>query len=347
MTTTTTLPLIPSAIPEGKFAQNGDTGTAPILRRLAAAYNFVSVNQRKQLIAKGMADVSNPSLASEDANHFVFRTGANVESIDFVVAMMPAASTSTAASYVEMTLDDGTTTITSDALYHPGENGVGDDTIQWVRGSITAADGLTADTEYVGYITQENRARVKSVSVFETAAAVADSSDDGVADPTKHEVFRPIEYQSMQELAETGDYLHRLNGAQLISYSSALPSLSPSVSGTTETNILDGSSTAWASTSPGFVLHTQYLDTSDDDVRVTLGVHATRITGTGTLNVQLKRNGSTLISRTGIAPADMAPFYAHNTTLTARASDKVDFHASVTGGGEWRIDAIGIWLYTP
>lgn len=343
-------PIIPGAIPEDRFAQNGDIPAPAALRRAAWAYNHVSNNQRKLLHASANFTQSTPAPAdaSENSIIFCFRTGSNVESVAMVVGMAPASQANgTSPAGCLLRINDGSTTTNGPTLYYPKvASGIYPPSdIAWSWSEITVADGLVADTEYRGSLQQDNYCRVHSLMVYETALTVGVSSAVGVADPLYWEANKPIYDAGVQDLAQTGTELWRHNACQLLSWSRKDAASAPTVSGTTWANIMQTGTSAYSATAPGFVLNTQYHDTAKGDVPLVLGVYATRTVGsTGTLEIRLEQAAGTLLTKTGIGTT-MTPFNSSTHTVAAAASTKTDIHARCSNGDTWRIDAIGLWEY--
>lgn len=307
-------------------------------------YNSVATASKKLISVRANKRGAAPADADEVNHYFLFRTGENVESVSAMLGLTKASATSgTDAAYCEMQLFDGTTTLTSGKVYQAAVSGASHDMV-W--GKVAIRTGLLANTEYRGHIRQYHYSRLDSATIYETASDVADSSVDGVVDPSYWETHKPIYDAGAQELAQTGTLLWRHNAAHLLSWTRIDAASAPVFAGTTQKNLLDTSLTGgvWSATSPGFVINTQYHDSFNGDVPVVLGVYATRTGGAAGLNIYVKRNGSTILTTTvGTA---MAPFDSSAHTITARASDKIDIIcASVDGLTTWRVDAVGLWEY--
>lgn len=340
------LPITPAPIPEQKFSRTGDVSMGPGLRRIAAAYSYVSANQRKHIITRSNFPATTPATTSENNHYFVFRTGANVESVDCIIGLRTsAAASSTNAAYCELVLYDGTNTLTSAKAFRPQ---VSTSSVfpQWSRLTLTATDDtLLPNTEYRGYITQAHYCVVESFTVFETAKKITDSTVAGVCDPLAYETNKPIYDADIQDLAECGNTLYRHNAVHLYGWSRGSAATAPTVSSTTAVNLFDTSVTAWAATSPGIVLNTQYHNTYNGSVNIVLGCLATRTVGTtDSLTITVVNSGGTIITRT-CTPSTMSPFDSSTYTITAAAADKVDIYVASTGTDTWRIDALGLWEY--
>jgi hypothetical protein len=305
--------------------------------------NSVSSAQRKLIMVRANIEPPVPADADESNHYFVFRTGENVQTVTAWLGLRkPVTASGTDAAYCEMQLYDGTTTITSGKAYIPAVLSGGFGT-SWHRVALNTGGSLEPNTEYLGSIRQYHYGRVKVAIIYETASDVVDSDEDGATNPAQFELHKPIYDTAMQELAETATLLWKRNATQLLSWTREDVASAPSVS-TTEVNLLDTSITGgtWSATTPGFVLNTQYHDSHNGDVPVVLGIYATKTAGNGDLTVNIKRNGSTIITRT--ISATGSPFDSSPYTIAARASDKIDITCQ-TSQGTWRIDAIGLWEY--
>lgn len=344
--------MFPSPLPEDRFAQNGDIPSTSALRRVARAYNFVSTHQRKLVFAKAYHTQSTPvgALASVRNNHFIFRTGENVDSVAVMVGLAPADVAG--AEYARATLEllDGTNTLTGRAMttssvdtlvtYTPTQ-------VAWQWSELTVAgDTLLPDTVYRGSLVLTNYCRPHSLMVYEKAKTVAASSNDGATDALKWEAGRPLYDADAQSLAETGTLLWRHNAAHLLSWSQKSQATPITFSATTWTNLLDGT-TAWSATSAGYSIATQYHDTQKKSVRVQLAIYAERVSGTGTLDVRLMETGGQLLGRSGIttAQASATPGAVFSHLITAKAATKADLQLQCSATATWNIYAINLWEY--
>lgn len=345
-------PIFPSPIDEDRFAQNGDLPNGGSLRRVGMAYNSIATRQRK-MIYLASPDVSvllAPGGGDEAANRFVFRTGENVAAIRVVAGVAPSTLDHGAGNHGAIGLsinNSGVGQLDAPLM----SNSIIDtaaptpDQIVWLVSEITTADGLTSNSEWEGWLNHWFRGRLIGACVYEIADNVGITTNTGVTDPLQWEANKPIYDSNVQDLAETGTKLWQHNASHLISWAQKSEAAGDRVrvTGTTPVNVLDTSVTAWATTSPGFVLNTQFHDSQKSDVKLTLGVVATQVSGTGNLEVRVVRNGSTVITETNAAAT---PFGATTHTITARSNDKVDIHISADTAGEvWEVKAIGLWEY--
>lgn len=339
--------IIPSPIPEDRFAQNGDMPSSSAFRRAAWAYNHASLSQRKMVFSGSHYTQSTPAPSStvETNYYFCFRTGHNVESVSAIIGMAPASAVSgTNQAACIFKVYDGSSTLTADPIYYPhvsaGTYTPSD--VMWGEVSID----VDPDTVYVGQIEQDYYSRIHSVCVYEKARQVAVSTDDGVANPLLWETSRPIYDAGVQDLAQTGTKLWQGNATQLVSWSRHSVASPRTVTSTTYTNIVDGSSTAWGAASPGFQFDTQYHNTTNGDVPVELGVRATRTGGSGTLSVKIINSAGDVIEKTGIdQTASYTPCDTSTHTITAAPGEKYDIMARISFGSTWEIQAVGLWEY--
>jgi hypothetical protein len=340
---------LPSPLPEDRFAQNGDLPSTSALRRTAWAYNHAATHQRKLIYSMSHATQSTPAMVttSDTTPYFVFRTGEAVESIQIIVGMAPASATHANPARCQVSLYDGTSTIsTGDMVYNKVAAGTYPPSdVEWNVAQITAADGLQADTVYAGYLTQWYWARVHSLSIYERAKPIADTSTVGIADPLAWESYRPIYDEHVEDLCTTGTTLWKHNGSQLLSWGRKDGTSAPSITSTSWVNLLSTGITAWSSSSPGYMLSTLYHDSRKSDVPVELGVRAVRTAGSGTLDVKLEQTGGAILTQTGITdPGGYSPANTSAHTILAHAPTKTDIMVRVSSG-TWRIDAVGLWEY--
>lgn len=337
----------PTLVQGQRVANNSGIAPATGLRRVAQMYNSVSTNHRKLVCVRANRALPTPADADESNHYFIFQTGENVQRVVAHMGLQQASSTNgTNRAYCELVLYDGTNTITSSAAILPTVAS-SNLRITWHKVDIDIDDTvLAANTIYRGYIRQYHYCRVRALTVYEEASKTADSSVTGVCDPSYWETNKPIFDAGAQDLAQTGQKLWQHNGAHLFSYSRQDAANAITLTDATEKNLLDTSVTGgtWSATSPGFVLNTQYHDTHSKDVPIRFAFLGGRTAGTGEVTIRLKRNGSTIATLTSSGTV-MSPVQYTDTTITARASDKVDITVQGAASTTWRIDAVCIWEY--
>lgn len=342
-------PGLPMPIPENRFAQNLDIPSPAVLGRAGKAFNSVSALHRKVAFTVVHDTQSTPAPASafEAPHYFCFRTGENVASINILAGLAPASTDSAGNSpSVQLSLSHSGGTINGTQMYYPRVDVGGSYTpaqVSWMQSEITVADGLASNTEYLGFLSQYDYARISSLSIIETASRLSPSSTTGVCNPLNHESFKPITNSGAQDLAETGTKLWQHNGSQLISWSRHSIATTPTPTNTTWVNVWDGSA-VFSATSTGLHLATQYHDSAKADIPVVLGVYATRSSGTGTLEVKLEQSGGTLLTKTGIGTT-MNPFNSSTHTIAAAAPEKTDILVRSSDVSTWKVIAIGLWEY--
>lgn len=339
--------IFPSPLPSEQFAQTGDTPSPTALRRVAQTYNTVSSSHKRVLFTKTY-DPSNtpaPASSSEAPLQFIFRTTENVSEIAMLVGLAPASQTSgTSPASVQLNINDGTL-YAYDNLYQPKvqSGAYTPEDVVWIWTSTTT--GMSPATSYQAYIVQNHYARIHSVTVYELAKSVADSSDVGVTDPSLFEQGRPILDSDIQSLAETGTKLWQHNGPMLFAWSRHTVATKIRVTSTTYVNLFDASVSTVTSSSPGFILNTQYHDTQKGDVPVEIGIIAVLIAGSGNASIKFVDAAGTVIEDTGITTAATSPPYTYTGTITAKASTKTDIHVKVPSGGTWDFYAVALWEY--
>jgi len=344
----------PGPVPSERFAQNGDVPSPSALRRVAHVYNQISTSYRKTLFSIAHATQSTPTMPTtpQTDKYFAFRTGENVRAVVVLLGLAPASSANGAnTARAFLTLDDNISTLTSASLHYPKVQ-AGTFTpaeVAWVRTEITVADGLLANTQYSGAITQEHYSRIAAVLVYEEGKEIADSTDDGTTDPLAYQQSAPIYADTIQDLCETGTLLWRHNACQLLSWSRHTEATATvlEVTSTSYVNLLDGSSTDAASaSSPGMRINTQYHDTVSGDVPVELGVRVRRTAGTGTMDIQLILEDNSVLLSTTISGSAASPYDSSTHTITAAAALKVDIQTRVSDGATtYEVDCVGLWEY--
>lgn len=345
----------PANIAPERFSLNGRVPNPAGWRGIANGYNFVSSYMRKQVLSYCW-DVQSIPASAGGTNaylYFPFRTGENVSKLVAMLGVAPADSASTPDPSVRLravpaspgsvvTGDwtryyriDTTSTFTPDK---PQD-------VQWVRTSID----LSSNTLYRGAIDVASNAKLWAATVWEEAPLLADDSVTGVCDPAAFEAYGPIRSEDIQDVITTGTKLWQHNGGHLFSWSSkGLNSVSVdnTAPGSNWTNVLNLTSTSVTANTPGWVLSTAFMDSVSNNVPLEMGVYATRISGTGTLEVRLRSASGTLASVTGIA-GTMDPFVTATTSTAATSSGgtKFDLQCRVVGTALFYLEAVGLWLY--
>lgn len=340
---------LPSVIVESRFAQNSDIPSQSALRRVARAYNHVSINQRRQIISMFSSSGSNagayqPATASERNIFFCFRTGENVSSIAMYVGIAPVSGGAITSSppKISMRLDNGISTIDSGDIHHPLQGFLlgswSPSEIKWGWAEIK---NIASNTLLLGSILQSNFSRITSLLIYEKASQIADSSEDGVSDESAWETGKPIYDADVQDLAETGTLLWRHNAAMLVAWSRT-DNVGIIVTSTSYVNLHDSTISIWGATELGYIINTLYHDSHSGDIPLEFGIYATRTAGAGTLSVKFLDSGGTWVEFTGISTT--GSMYTAIATAIAQSSTKTDIHVKVSSG-TWRIDAMSLWEY--
>jgi hypothetical protein len=344
-------PRFPAPLEEDRFAQNGDLPSVSGFRRVASTYNNVSAYQRKLIMCKAYDTQSTPAgiVGTVSSIFFIFRTGANVQSIGAMVGLAPADTAGATSTYARVriaTVSGAGSAMSTGELHHPVVNTAGTyapSEVSWRWGEIIHED-LAPDTEYFGWLELTGYCRAHSIMVYEKAAPVIVSQDDGVTKMLVWEGGHPIYDDNVEDLVEAGTELWRHNSAQLINWTRKGGATNRDITSASWTNVISGSTAGVSATSAGLVIQTLYHDTQVGDVPVQLGVYAQRTAGAAALDVKLDQDGvGTLLQEDGITTSASVVVSSH--TIPASAGTKTDILCRTTAGTTWRIYAIALWEY--
>ena len=343
-------PMFPSAIPESRFARNGDTPSPTGLRRSAHAVSQAATAHRKMLFHAyyDIENTYNPPTTPEDTLQIACRTGENVDKIGFLIAAAPAwQADGVNAAWIQLEMDDGTTQTLSEKSYYPRVATGGTpyayapSEIAWVAGVI---DGASGDTPYLITVKNGSYARIHSIMVYEIPNAAADSSVDGIADASLWQEGASVLSASATDLAHAATLAYKHNGQHLMSWSRESASSGKGVAGASYSNISNGFLTTVTADSPGYTFHTQYHRTKSKHIGVELGIRAVQTVGSGaTVDIKFVGSVGTWIEFTGISSSASMQLIA-GTVLREAQDEKIDLHVK-SSAGTWEFHCIGLWEY--
>ena len=233
--------IYPAPIQPQRWCRNGLVPDAAYLRQLVRAQNHIMAYRRKVFCRWG--DVNNATAgAAGTVNRYRFRchVGYGTTHIGFVFGMGRAGTTGANPNVVISATVAGGATSTK-TFYQGLENTIstdGPNSITWIRTKIA----VTANTTYEMLVSSVDYARILSVMAYEVAATEVDSAVDYFHELAPG-VGQPI-HDSIRERIFTGlTALYKRNGPHLYSFLGNGDGTNPSFTGTTWTNIIDGTTT--------------------------------------------------------------------------------------------------------
>lgn len=337
----------PAPIAPNRFSQNGRTANPAPWQNAAQAINQAAVLRKKCHFtwSYGLPGTNSPIPSASTLSNLqvLLRTGKNVSRIKAIIGAMTASSGNTLASCYLNLIDSSGASTTSSVMRCTNRSsslGTWEHGIQF--GTVTV-DSPDEDALYRCGVVLTNSARILSIAIFDESDLAADTSSDVCADPTAFQVGANVYDSHTGKVLTAGTSLWKHCAPPLIAWSRNEQSAAPTFSSTTYANILDTSFTSLTN-APGFYLDTQYLTTrSRTTVPCLLLVHATRLTGTGSLYVRL-RDGSTTITSSAITSPLANPCYSEAIALPAQTSTRWAVEAAVSSGS-WRLEAVSLLQY--
>lgn len=332
-----------------QWARNGTAPSAFGMRSLASDINCLVGYRLRALAAQSFTNVDTPDFG-QAGNDTTIRVRScvspNATSVRVRMVVMPTDSVTyaTPRGYWVITNKD-----TATVLYDDGTSGT-DRSFVWDE-RVTTPDtvvpndyrdisltftGLTGGGDYTFELHQCDGLRVISYTIYEIIRSTLDTSLDTVVDAPKFAEGAPIYNRDVLDVLGALDTAWKQLGTNHFTFS--INNTTPkTMTGTTETNLLDGTTTTngWTTTSRGFYSQAQYHDAEDTRVALTYQVPvvcyayvSATVAGTGTLTWRTGTGANDYVAKiTGITTAG---WYTTAANLNGNnSSDKID----VTGTG--------------
>jgi hypothetical protein len=331
-----------------RFCRNGQHTHASLQNQLNSATNAAVLYRSKEVFSGGDWVLSGSAITSFGAGdrarwRFAFRTGAYSHAVYCVVIM--AQPTSGLTNNTEGRLDIATSTTGSPAvqsaefIYGNGGSASGWPTLRVCKILI---GGITADTEYYGTFYDVDYGRIQSACVFDLQSATENNNGYLAQNTTTH---TPVLNLHRQNIAEISNALWQKGGAHVLNYSVNDGTAPNTLASATDTNVIDGTSTAISANTPGYTLDM----TGKDRLSQTSGVPCvmkafikSSIDG-ATARVRLKDSGGTTLA-TCSTTSTTAGWVSTTFNLPA-TSAKYDLMMSATGGATVSLYAASVYEY--
>lgn len=348
--------IYPPIIEPARWCRNGQVPDAYLLRRLVGMQNHLMAYRRKTFCRWGNIDTVDTG-ATGDVNMWRFRghTGYGATHIEFDVGMLPPGPFSTGLTpVVTISVTEVGGGTTSETLTY-ADNSVSwtdaPNLMSWVRPRIA----VTANTTIEVLVKTNDFARIGSFAAYEIASPVVASATDfyhELAPGIEQPVYDSIRQRMMQGFRG----MWKRNGQQLYTFLGDGSGTNPSVTGTTWTNVIDGGTTGWATSSPGIYLADtggggpalpyRLSDSASPGFAVVLAVYGQVTTASNGGEVRLYDNiEGEVVKITGITTT----LQWHTTTATIANVDTlakldVQMRHSVAAN-TLRVDAISLYAY--
>ena len=336
-----------------QYCINGYPPSAQYWNQLNEATNQAALYRAKQVFhATGRVGIGGAGIESSTASgrnrwRFAFTTGPYTTRLMAMAALAPPDSGFGVASAGRLRIySDATESTTVDtAWFYYGANPGGTSAStgwQHVRVQLLPIEGLTANTAYYGLWDDQVYGRLISATVFELPSLTEGISgylpQSLNADSEVLDVYR-------ENVATVQKAIWKQQGSHLICWTVNVQSSPFTIASATPTNLVDGTSTTYSSSIPGFTLDMQYRDrlSQTSGVPVTLKVCASQSSG-ATGRVYLKDStGATVLSITDGWTASAA--WQSTTGYLPATEDKYYLVADNNSGGTLSVYAVSLYEY--
>lgn len=351
----------PKLLQPKRWARNGSIPDAWFIRQAADYLNHALAYRPRVLFSVGGDFGSGSAIGGSGTKtywrcRFVSRIGAT--HLRFKLATILALS-DVGDPYVEIAVEKvgtGTTTIRIDtgAAVAPGGGGRQDllSEFQIHQRDVAIDPQATYNIAITGYA----GGRPVCVTAWEHADPEIDAARGFVE--LAPSVYQPINDAIREQVLEGLVNAWRANGSMLLCWPGTGSSTPRTITGTTYTNIIDGSSTTVSASSPGYYFEsegtgaTALLDLlplvrlkDDDDLPVTIAAYAQTSSGQG--NIALRHSSSTAVLLQNVGTT--LQWYSADTTWSnvdaIPGSGKVDLLArhNTSGAATISVHAVCIW----
>lgn len=340
MSTHVPLRRISRGVNRSRFCRNGRPPEAPFFRTVANDFNHVVAFRKKEvgLYCTNLQNIPTGSIGTTDRWFFYAHTGEGTDHLRFVVLQAKPDNANATDPFVQMSVDDGGGAVTSDPIrYTAIDASPSDVPDEFAYGEVDVE--ADPDTTYEIIVQAVDYARPIAVSVHEIGIIPVDTSKGGV-DPG-YSVGTPIDDAQIQQLLEAGTALWRHNAVPLWTWTRDVTS--PTITGSTLTNVLDGSSTAVGSSTPGATIDLTRHDSLTADVPVIFAVRGEQVAGGGSALIELADSSGGIFQHS----VTTRQWYASGSGVITLSggSHKLDVRAAETSGGTVRIDAFALYTY--
>lgn len=332
---------LPSLLQPFKYANTGHIPQAPWMRALTNHFNHCRRWRGKELYSSpGCMTIPNSGGAARARQYFRCHTGFGTRRFVIAYSIGLAKVLGSGPPSVKFTATPvgGGSVITKTASYGPFEAGttVLDALYEFGVGSIFTVDCLENKT-YECEISDNQESRLQHILVFEEKKF--EDSAQGYLDPV-YAVGQGILDKHRKDLVEKASDLYLQNAAALFNFSSETDATAPVITGATETNIIDGTSTTISANSPGFYADLTYKRSlARTTVPAVFAVLAKTNASTGV--VKLKDDTGTLITSPSITTTKGWFVQAGQVPADAK---KRDVHAAATGGNNITVYAACLYM---
>jgi hypothetical protein len=329
-----------------QYCLNGSAPSAQFQNRLNEATNQAVVLRTRQLFTA----ISHPDeIGAGSTYRFAFRTSTYHSALVVLATMQPPLGVNgDNATYGRLKIFSDTaeavTVKTSDFYYGASPGGTSVVRLRgWAFAKTVKAyiTGLSPDTEYYGLFSGESGGFLQTATVIETQSMTQILS--GYL-PTSLNQDSEVLSIYREKVATIQKNLWKKSGRSLINFTVDDAASPITLSSTTATNIVDGSSTTVSASTPGYTLDMRYRDRlmQTSGVPCIFKVYAARTVSNGT--VILKDSAGNQVA--AVSVTGVAGWYGGGGTFNLPATlDKYDIHFVAGIGGTITLHAVSIYEY--
>ena len=345
-----------------RWCRNGSIPDAFLPRQVAIGLNHALAYRKKVFLVAGNAlAFGGPTSDVTGAYRAFMRTGYATTQLRFDVLLGVGAihfGTPNPEPHVDIVVTpSGGAALDTESIYYGQHDSASDPTdAPHTLASFTRNVDVSADTAYEIRIDALDGARILGITGYEYADPEVDGSVDYYAELAPS-VTQPILDSIRQDLLQGLSETWKVNGAHLLTWPGLGTGVARTFTTTTETNIIDGSSTSVSASTPGYYFGTagsgqsalatlkrlcRYKD--DDDLPITVAAYGQTSSGTGPVALQ---------DSTGTGPTlqvtSSLGWHTTDTTLSAvegYASSKLDLRAWHDAGGGPTLSVYAVSIFT-
>lgn len=338
-------PKIPTDLVWPAHTRNGMVPNGAFVRYMATALNYVPAYLRKVPLTfcQDLGSIKGSAAGTKNYWRARFRTGYGTTKLRAVFLMAHVDNALATDSRVNMSIIDVDDVSTADSALRLNwiDTTAADIPNEYIWGTaeatVIAGNRLSLLIEAIDY------ARPLACMLYEVGTNPVDTDITATADQ-RIGVGGHILDSTQSNLLTTGTLLWKQNAANVLNWTSLSADDVVSHTGTTYTNILDGSSTTVTSSTPGYHITEIYHNSaSATTVPVEIAVYAQRTAGAGTTSNNKVRltDGTNHLEVTGITSTP--GWFIATGTLPASANMKLDLQVASDAVDTLAIHAVSVY----
>lgn len=343
-------------------ARNGVMPPAPCMSDLSYLVNLILAKRPKVLFHEWINEADCYDTTTQaDTWRFMWRSGPNGTRVRCRMILAPVEDTEVNAPdpRVFWTTDDGTTATAQATIYSNVRVSASTiDPDEWI---VVQQDwtAITADTLFRATLTQVDRLRVLSCTVWELPDSAYDTASDVVINPKGFNTNQGIYDRDLNDLVATLTTLWKQQGTVFFNWTRPSTAAITTIN-TSYVNVVDTGTTAWAAASEGFYSYPQYhgaletfnSGTNRETVPIVFWAYLAISDAAQTVTVALVDSNNTTaspiatVTRTGATSAAFVTATA-SWSAPSNASMKLDVYFKTSDAGATAsVYAAGCFMYS-